>query len=341
VVVKREIRGDAEGEGGLAHARPAGDHDEVPRLESRRHVVDVTEAGWGTRHLAAGLVHPRDLLEALADERLDVLEAAADAVLREVEDHLLRAVDELRCLTGPVPPEPLDLLADGGQASQRRHLANDPRVVARVRGRGHERRELVDALLPADLLELAALVELVGNGDRVDGLSLLIELERRPVDARVRLPVEVAGVEGVARRFDRRLREKHRAEDRLLGIEVLRRERGRNLPDRHHQRAVNRPPVIAATVWTSSSAAFRKACLQGSWNICSQRGRTACGRKHPLRAGSSRAIPQAVDAAVETAPPERALHRLWIQQAGGDAGLPRSLWTKKLAIGARRRRRPR
>ena len=126
---------------------------------------------------------------------LDVLEAAADAVLGEVEDHLLGAVDELGRLAGAVPAEPLDLLADDREPAQRRHLADDPRVVAGVRGRRDERRDLVDALLAADLLELAVLVELVGDRDRVDRLAVLVELERGAVDLGVRLAVEVARVD--------------------------------------------------------------------------------------------------------------------------------------------------
>jgi hypothetical protein len=37
----------------------------------------------------------------------------------------------------------------------------------------------VDALLAADVVELAPFVELVGDGDRVDRLAGLVELERR------------------------------------------------------------------------------------------------------------------------------------------------------------------
>src|SRR5207244_1226232 len=221
-VLEREVRRDPEREGGLAHARPAGDHDQVARLQARRHMVDVVEAGRGAGHLSARFVHPRDLLEALTHERLDVLEAAADAVLGEVEDHLLSAVDELRRLAWALPPEALDLLADRGEPTEGRHLADDARVMAGVRRCGDEGRELVNAFLAANLGELPTLVELVGDGDRVDGLTLLVELERGSVDTRVRLAVEVAGIERVARRFDRRLRQPHRAENRLLGVETLR-----------------------------------------------------------------------------------------------------------------------
>ncbi len=199
-VLHGEVRRDPERERRLAHARAAGDDDEVARLEAGRHRVDVAEPGGRAGHLAAGLVHLRDLLEALAHEDLDVVEAAADPVLREVEHHLLGLVDELVRLARPVPAEPLDLLADEREPAERRHLAHDLRVVARVRRGRDEGGDLVDPLLPADLVDLAALVELVGDRDRVDRLAVLVQLERGEVDLRVRLPVEVAGVDDLARR---------------------------------------------------------------------------------------------------------------------------------------------
>jgi hypothetical protein len=55
------------------------------------------------------------------------------------------------------------------QPAERRRLADDLRVVVGVGGRGCDRGQLVDPELAADVLELAALVELVSEGDRVDG----------------------------------------------------------------------------------------------------------------------------------------------------------------------------
>ena len=153
-------------------------------------------------------------------------ELGRDAALRELEDDLLRLVDELRRLAGPLPAEPRDLAADADQAAQGRHLADDPRVVRRVRRRRDERRQLVDPLATARPLEVAALLELVDERDRVDRLAPRVERERRAVDLRVALPVEVAGVEDLADGPDRTRREHHRAEDRLLRVEVLGRNRG-------------------------------------------------------------------------------------------------------------------
>ena len=139
---------------------------------------------------------------------------------------LLGLVEQIGRLAGTLPAEPRDLLADADEAAQRPHLVDDPRVVRRVRRRRDERGELVDPRPAADVLELAALLELVDERDRVDGLALRVERERGAVDLGVALAVEVAGVEDLADRPDRAGGEHHRPEHRLLGLEVLRRDRG-------------------------------------------------------------------------------------------------------------------
>ena len=188
--------------------------------------VDVAEAGRHAGQVLAGLVELRDPLEALLEQLLDVAELGRDPALRELEDDLLGLVDELLRLARPLPAEPRDLAADADQAAQGRHLADDPRVVRRVRRRRDERRQLVDPLATARSLEVAALLELVDERDRVDRLAAGVEGERRAVDLRVALAVEVARVEDLADGPDRARREHHRAEDGLLGVEVLRRDRG-------------------------------------------------------------------------------------------------------------------
>jgi hypothetical protein len=99
--------------------------------------------------------------------------------------------------------------------------------VACVGGGGHEPGELVQPDAAADRLELAALLELVRQRDRVDRLVLAVELERGAVDLPVRLTVEVARVEDLADGRDRARRDHHRAENGLLGFEVLRRDGAR------------------------------------------------------------------------------------------------------------------
>src|SRR5262249_46625900 len=152
------------------------------------------------------LVQLRDALEALLEEHLDVREVAGRPLLPELEDDLLRAVDEVRDLSASTVSavallsEPDDLLPGADEPTERGHLLDDPRVVLDVRGCGHERRELCDARLPAGGLELSALVELVDEGDRINRLPLRPECEGGAVHLRVALPIEGARVEDLADR---------------------------------------------------------------------------------------------------------------------------------------------
>ena len=75
-------------------------------------------------------------------------EVAGHALLREGEHELLRAIDEILCLSGPLLPEPRDLVTDPHEAAERRHLLDDARVVLDVRGGRDQRRELGDAPEP-------------------------------------------------------------------------------------------------------------------------------------------------------------------------------------------------
>src|SRR5205085_1510432 len=144
------VRRDAEAERRLAHAWACGDDHEVPGLEPRRQPVEVAEAGGDSRDVGAGLVQRGDSLEALLEQILDVTELRRDSALRQVEDDLLGTVDEYLRLARAVPPELSDLLAGGDQSAQRRHLADDARVVRRIGGGRHERRQLVQAYTSAD-----------------------------------------------------------------------------------------------------------------------------------------------------------------------------------------------
>ena len=149
-------------------------------------------------------------------------EVARRPLLSELEDDLLGTIDEVGDLALALLAQSHDLLARADEPAQRRHLLDDARVVLDVRRGGDERRELGDARLPAGGVELGALLELVDERDRVDRLALRPQRERRAIDLRVALAVEVGCVEDLADRAHRDGREQHRAENRLLGFEVLR-----------------------------------------------------------------------------------------------------------------------
>jgi len=64
-----------------------------------------------------------------------------------------------------------------------------------------------------------------GDGDGVDGLALPVQRHDRVVDVRVRRLVEVGRVDpDLGRGADRVARQEHRPEQRLLRLEVVRRD---------------------------------------------------------------------------------------------------------------------
>src|SRR5581483_3732656 len=139
------------------------------------------------------------------EQLLDLGPLAGDALLREVVEDLLRLVDEVARLAGALPAQARDLPTGAD-----------------------ERRELVQPDAAADGLELGALLQLVGERDRVDGLALRVQPERSAIDLRVRLAVEVARVHDLADRPDRPRRDHHRPEHALLRFQILGRNWRRN-----------------------------------------------------------------------------------------------------------------
>ena len=82
--------------------------------------------------------------------------------------------------------------------------------------------------MPPSAVELTAAPQLLGDGDRVDRLTPAVQQERGVEDHAVRGLVEVAGLDvRLDRGGDRLAGEHHRPEQRLLGLEVVRRDRER------------------------------------------------------------------------------------------------------------------
>ena len=78
--------------------------------------------------------------------------------------------------------------------------------------------------LAADAPEVAALGQLIADGDGVGGLAATVEVEDGVVDELVGGTVEVGALELLDAVGDRVLGQEHAAEDGLLGPDVLRRE---------------------------------------------------------------------------------------------------------------------
>src|SRR5438045_2021049 len=80
--------------------------------------------------------------------------------------------------------------------------------------------------LAADGVERSGPSQLLGDGDRVGGLARAVERGDGLEDVGVRRLVEVVDADRFYRGCDRVLRQQHRAEQRLLGLQVVRRYPG-------------------------------------------------------------------------------------------------------------------
>jgi hypothetical protein len=99
--------------------------------------------------------------------------------------------------------------------------AHDCGVETGVRGRRNRRDQRVQVRRAPDTSELAALLQLIGDGEGIGGLAAAVQVEDRLVDGLVRGAVEVVPPQHLDDVGDRVLGQEHAAEHRLLGCDVL------------------------------------------------------------------------------------------------------------------------
>ena len=194
-------------------------------------LVEAAEARRRAGHLrlAAG-----QLLEALGlvDEDLgDRAEVAGLLGAGDVEEQLLGLLDQLLRLALARVDRLLDPLRGAEQAPQHRVLLDDLRVVAGVAGDRRARGERRDGLAAADLLELVLAAQELGDGQRVDRLGAVVELvdraRRSSRGGRGRSP-RAASRTSTTTGSIAASRDHHRAQDRLLRLQVVRLEQRRS-----------------------------------------------------------------------------------------------------------------
>jgi hypothetical protein len=158
---------------------------------------------------------------------LDRAEVLARVLVGDLEDRALGEVHQLARGRLVRVDLGLDLVGRVQQPAQHRVLADDAGVLADVADGGHRARQQVHRRAAADRLELAVLLEVLDERERVDGLARPVQREHRREDQPVALAVEVAGLQALVddQRRQRGVRQQHRAEHGLLGLEVLGRRR--------------------------------------------------------------------------------------------------------------------
>src|SRR4051812_14529665 len=209
----------------LAHRRPCGEDDQVAGLEAAGERVEVLEAG---RRADDRRALERELLQLVqlgVQQLLDRAEVLARVLVGDLEDRSLRHVDQLARAGLVAMDLRLDLVRGVQEPAQHRVLAHDARVLADVADRGDRAGQELDRRRAADRLQLAGLLEVLDQRQRVDRLADRVQVQHRLVDAAVRLAIEVAGLQALVddQRRERGVRQQDGAEYGLLGLEVLRR----------------------------------------------------------------------------------------------------------------------
>ena len=181
------------------------------------------DGGAGDR--LALLRQPLELVDLGEEDVVDGAEVLARVLVRDLEDRALGDVDELAGRGVVGVDAGLDVVRRAQEPAEHRVLAHDAGVLAQVPHRGHARGQQVDRGAAAGRVELPRLLEVLDERERVDRLAGAVELEHRREDDPVGLAVEVRRVQPLVddERRERRVGQQDGAEDRLLGLEVLRR----------------------------------------------------------------------------------------------------------------------
>ena len=221
------VGGHAQGEAGLARARPAPDDDEVGRLEAGQLLVEVDEAGGDAGDGLVVLEQGLEVVEVGAEEVAQGRDGVGDPLLGHVEDEGLGLVDGPRDVVGQAVADLGDVAGDGDEAAEEGVLLDDAGVAAGVAdGRGARLQGDEDGRAPHRLQQVGP-GQLVGHRDRVGRLALGVEGGDGVVDVAVGRLVEVVGVElDLDRGHDGVAAEEHGAEQGLLGLEVVGRDAG-------------------------------------------------------------------------------------------------------------------
>src|SRR5216117_151749 len=230
-----DVLGYRERERCLAHARTAGNEDKVRGLKTRRLLVKLGDARGNTGDALLSLIQMLDVLERVVENLLERNRTPLKTTLGKGKNLALGVVDQgLDVLFG------LERFRDElsrrlNELTERPHVADDLRVGDEVGGD----RRLLDQERerggPPDELELLRAAELLAERDEVDGLTPVEQAQHRRVHHAVGLRIEIGGPEYLDHARERLTAfQEEGAEDRAFGVQVVRRDPGRQV----HRRAI-------------------------------------------------------------------------------------------------------
>jgi hypothetical protein len=218
---------------GLAHRGSGRDDHQIAGVKAGGHLVEIRESARhpGDRPLA--LLQLLDGREAGLHEIPERHEAFADPPLGNREDRALGFVEEHFRFQFRFVRLGQDLVGRVDQAAERRLLLDDPRVVLDVGRSRYAVGQRRDVGRPPDLVQLPGPRQFFLQRDEVDGMTAFAERHHLVEDAAVRITEEVLGVDQLGGVVERVVVDQDRAEDRLLGIEIVRKRPFRRSNFRH------------------------------------------------------------------------------------------------------------
>ena len=234
----RRLLDEVHHERGLSHRRTSRHDDQIAPLQAGRLPVEILESG---RHPGDRAVTPGQLVDASHHVGQHVpdgdrLLPARVAPLGDLEDAALRVVQQLVRRPPLRPVRRLrDLVAGPDQIAKHRALADDLRVGDDVRRAGGVPGELGKVGEAARGFELAVPVEPLRHGDRVAGPSLVAQARDRVEHGTMVVAVELPPGEDVGDPVPGAVVDEDAAEDRLLGLDRVRREAKRVSRIRRHR----------------------------------------------------------------------------------------------------------
>jgi hypothetical protein len=220
-----DVGGHVQRQRGLPHAGAGGQDQQVRVLKARRQLVEVAIAGGDAGQVLLRLVELCDPLERLGQQVGHRAEVVRDPLVGDREHDLLGLVDDLLWLAQALESDPGDLGAGVDQVPERARIADDLGVPQCVGYRGNGRRQGVHHGLAADLVDQAAALERVEDGDRIDRLALAVHRQHGLVEELVRPAVEVLRPQHLGHDRNRVRRDQHRAQHRFFRVQILWRKR--------------------------------------------------------------------------------------------------------------------
>ena len=215
-------RRDIEHEARLAHRRAGGDEYEIGGLQSRRHLVEIDEAGRHAGDQPLVLLQLLDCREAALHEVAQRDKAGANAILGNGKDRPLGLVEQKIRLLFRLVRLGEDLVRRMNEIAESGLLLDDPRVVLDVGRTRHAVGQRRKVGRTAYFVELTTSRQLFPQRDEVDRIVALAERNHAVEDPAVGVAEKIARVDELGGVIERFVVNQDRAEYGFLGVEAVR-----------------------------------------------------------------------------------------------------------------------